>query len=105
GVRQAAGTLRSAATAEGRAALRALPEGELARQAANVADIGVGAGMEVGTEAYQQYQEGEFDPVRLGIAAAGGSLLNEPNRIGRRLGLSPNAREPGESTSTSCCRG
>ena len=39
---------------------------------------GLGAGIGTALEAYGQYQRGEFDPTRLGVAAATGAVFNQP---------------------------
>jgi hypothetical protein len=45
----------------------------------------LGGGVQGGLEAYNQYQQGEFDPARLGLMTGAGTLLTRPWGVGKLL--------------------
>ena len=52
-------------------------------------NVTVGGAAELGGEVYAQAKEGDFNATRLIAAGAVGTLINQPNRFGVRLGIKP----------------
>lgn len=52
-------------------------------------NVSIGGSAELGTEVYTQAKEGDFNALRLIAAGTVGSLINQPNRFGVRMGLKP----------------
>ena len=52
-------------------------------------NVALGAATQGGLEAWNQYQQGNFQPVMLAASLIMGSTLSEPTALGRRLGLPP----------------
>ena len=87
GAARAVGTTKQLASSQGRQMFRTLPKVEQRALLDNVKNVAVGTGVEVGVEGAQQAYIGEFDPMRLVQAGIAGTVLNEPNRFGRAVGL------------------
>ncbi len=58
-----------------------------------LANVGIGAGVEGAQEAYEQYKAGDFNAGRLLARVATAAIINEPNRFGVRLGIRPSTGE------------
>jgi len=78
-----AATIISTKGASGFAELQA-SNPELLRALSNVA---LGSTTQGGMEAWNQIQQGQFQPAQLAASILSGALLTEPNRVGNRLGL------------------
>lgn len=52
-------------------------------------NVSIGGTAELGTEAYNQAKEGDFNAVRLIAAGTVGSLINQPNKFGMKIGMKP----------------
>lgn len=52
-------------------------------------NVGVGAGVDVSLETYQQAREGDINALRIIGAAVLGGTISDPNRIGVKLGFKP----------------
>lgn len=63
------------------------PQGKA--QLDDLINVSVGGSAELGTEIYTQAKEGDFNAIRLIAAGTVGSLINQPNRFGMRIGLKP----------------
>lgn len=61
---------------------------------ANIVDVAFGGTTEVGIEAVGQIQRGNLDPLRLAEAAIVGTLFNEPNKLGRKMGAAATGMDP-----------
>lgn len=55
----------------------------------DLVNVSIGGSAELGTEVYTQAKEGDFNALRLIAAGTVGSLINQPNRFGMRLGMKP----------------
>lgn len=52
-------------------------------------NVGVGAGVDVSLETYQQAREGDFNALRILASGVIGGTISDPNRLGVKLGFSP----------------
>ena len=66
-----------------------------AKQAAQLANVGIGAAVGSGSEAIPALMRGEApDPARTMLAGVTGSVLSEPTKIGKKLGVKPSIDVP-----------
>jgi len=52
-------------------------------------NVGIGAGVDISMETYQQAREGDFNALRLIASGVIGGTLSDPNRLGLKLGFKP----------------
>lgn len=52
-------------------------------------NVGIGAGVDVSLETYQQAREGDFNALRIIGSAVLGGVISDPNRLGVKMGFSP----------------
>ena len=60
-------------------------------QASNLLNVAFNTGTQGGMEAYNQFQQGDFNPLRLGASLVVGALNTEPTRLGR-MATAPSGR-------------
>lgn len=60
-------------------------------QASNLLNVAFNTGTQGGMEAFNQFQQGDFNPLRLGASLVVGALNTEPTRLGRAA-LAPSER-------------
>jgi hypothetical protein len=60
-------------------------------QASNLLNVAFNTGTQGGLEAYNQFQQGDFNPLRLGASLVVGALNTEPTRLGR-MATAPSER-------------
>lgn len=60
-------------------------------QASNLLNVAFNTGTQGGMEAFNQFQQGDFNPLRLGASLVVGALNTEPTRLGRSA-LAPSER-------------
>lgn len=67
-----------------------------AAQKANALNIGLGGGIGAAASAYDDVSAGrDVDLGKLAISSIGNALINNPNKIGQRLGIAPNVYTEG----------
>ena len=52
-------------------------------------NVGIGAGIDISLETYQQAREGDFNALRIIASGVIGGTLSNPNRIGVKMGFKP----------------
>lgn len=80
----------------GQVTREALETPAVREQVSNLVNVGFGAGTQAGLEAYNQVQNGNFEPLRIGASLVLGALQTEPTALGRRTITQP-AEGIGES--------